>query len=117
MKVCANCSIFDPILKCESITPFGSPVLPLEKMIVARSSSFAAFCCPSALVSHRAGNKTAISSATIFSLARGFSASSSSRIALAGTSSFTRSRNAFDVTTVSNSHCRAHAASVSFDAV
>jgi hypothetical protein len=31
--------MFASKLNCESITPFGSPVLPLEKITVARSSS------------------------------------------------------------------------------
>ncbi len=31
-------SRFDSTLRCDSITPFGLPVLPLEKITVARSS-------------------------------------------------------------------------------
>ena len=34
-KICASPSTLASMLACVSITPFGTPVLPLEKMIVA----------------------------------------------------------------------------------
>ena len=47
------------MLRCVSITPFGSPVLPLEKMIVARSS---ALCRPGPRtqrsITHPGSNRT-----------------------------------------------------------
>ncbi len=36
MKTCETCWMFDMMLKWVSITPLGSPVLPLEKITVAR---------------------------------------------------------------------------------
>ncbi len=36
---CAIASRLDSTLRCDSITPFGAPVLPLEKITVARSSA------------------------------------------------------------------------------
>jgi len=38
LNTCITLSMFDRMLRWVSMTPFGMPVLPLEKMIVARSS-------------------------------------------------------------------------------
>ena len=38
-NTCRIASTFARMLRCVSITPFGSPVLPLEKMTVASASA------------------------------------------------------------------------------
>ena len=42
-KICARASTFARMLRCVSITPFGTPVLPLEKMTVASDSASPSF--------------------------------------------------------------------------
>src|SRR5258706_12079988 len=102
------------------MTPLGSPVLPLEKMMVARSSrepgaapgvededgddsdGFPSLSDRSIM---EAGIRQAMASAVIFSTNPGFAASSSSKIVSQGTLSFSFSRNTFDVTTVLIPHC------------
>ena len=37
-KICSTASTFVARLKCESMMPLGTPVLPLEKITVARLS-------------------------------------------------------------------------------
>ena len=48
-------SRFDSTLRCDSITPFGLPVLPLEKITVARSSEVAALARVEAVAAHPTG--------------------------------------------------------------
>jgi len=49
-----------------SITPFGSPVLPLEKITVAKSSSTTSFSCPATHLSTRYGANFASNQAASF---------------------------------------------------
>ena len=96
-----------------SITPLGSPVLPLEKMMVARSSSD--FVVPPLSErSSEAPGKIQSSSAISFSPRRGAAAASSIRIVLPGTVSGIFSSSNFVVMTVSILHCAAQEASASF---
>ena len=106
MNVCSICSTLDAMLKCVSITPLGSPVLPLEKITVARSSSAGRRRCAQQPL-------PASAPATTTRQAAPHSASPHARFVrqflqqnvCAGTAEFTFSRNAFDVTTVFSSHC------------
>jgi hypothetical protein len=92
------------MLWCVSITPLGSPVLPLEKITVARSSSVR-LIAPRAAFNKRYGSSHAINNAVNFSATRGFSNTSSSSKVRPGISILgKRSRNAFEVTVV----CRLH---------
>ncbi len=58
------------MLKCESTTPLGSPVLPLLKMIVAVSLTVTGRGAPAARSSQRTGAAMASAAATARSAAR-----------------------------------------------
>src|SRR4030095_585625 len=95
--------MFETMLSCVRRTPLGSPVLPLEKITVARSSGRTL-----KRTSMDAGESQALRYAPSRSSTEGFAAASSTRIARPGTSSFTFSRNTLEVTTVLIEHARAH---------
>src|SRR5215467_12720760 len=99
------------------MTPLGSPVLPLEKIIVAVSSSAGFLRAPTDLSISLTGENQEISAAVRRSRALGLSAKSSNMIACPGGCTGTRSRNALEVITVCNSHCFAHEARISLEAV
>src|SRR5262249_60985747 len=105
------------ILWWVSITPLGSPVLPLEKITVARSSVVERRA-PRAFLRSLNGKVQASSSAISFSLSFGDSSTSSSKSLRAGTSiPGKRSRKALEVTTVCRLHWRAQKGRISLFAV
>jgi hypothetical protein len=67
-NTCPIESMFERMLRCESMTPFGMPVLPLEKITDVRSSAVAA-CGTSQREMARAGSTKAVTSVTIFETA------------------------------------------------
>ena len=90
------------------MTPLGSPVLPLEKMTVARSSRADALGLPMTQARVPAGQRAGIlpSARRTFSRANGGLAARSSRKTVStGTVSFIFSRNIRDVMTVPSPHC------------
>src|SRR4051812_5174777 len=99
--------MLDRILKWESITPLGSPVLPLEKTTVAKSSRPAIF--PDRFRSIDLGVATrARFAAANFSRLEGVTSFSSSTRCLQETKIFARFKKTNEVTTVLISHCRMH---------
>ncbi|OLC83469.1 MAG: hypothetical protein AUH72_04350 [Acidobacteria bacterium 13_1_40CM_4_65_8] len=81
--------MFARMLRCDSITPFGTPVLPLEKMTVASEST--SFSCTNSRLIAAAGN-TDVASATPIFAGPDVCSSKSSRNTMPGISS----RPAFD---------------------
>src|SRR5256885_4009473 len=77
MNTCINCATFDAMLKCERITPFGSPVEPLEKITVAVSSSVVFRAAPQYFCSKPDGKNNAPNIAASFSKTPGFATKSS----------------------------------------
>ena len=99
------------------MTPFGSPVLPLEKMMVARSSSVLLRAEPSALSIHDTGKQSAIKRAASFSPTPGSAATVSINTVSTGSFKFNLVMNFSDVTTRLMPHWLMQEASASADRV
>src|SRR5881296_788869 len=102
---------------CVRITPFGSPVEPLENIIVAMSSRDAVRSQPANFARAFAGKRPAASAAATRSPKPVSLATSSIKITSPGGWILTFSRNFRAVTTVFKLHCCAHEDSVSFETV
>ena len=107
-----------------SITPLGSPVLPLEKMTVAevvqvvrRSWLTARPTAEIAPADRRRQTADAQQRRRVSPQCARVGGEVFEEHCFAGTFSFTFSRNAFEVMTVLISHCRMHEASVSSETV
>ena len=131
MNTCDTCWMFETMLKCVSITPFGSPVLPLEKMIVANvstadvplasasTSGWEVVVLPArTFLNNAPGTSQARASAASFSPMRGEPKVSSRKSVRPGMTKLgKRSTKALDVMTTSSSHWPAQAAMISLDEV
>ena len=95
------------MLECESTTPFGSPVLPLLKMIVASASTETGAPIPAKRSNQRTGANNARHAAPNRSPADAAPAISSIQIGVkpGGSSISAFARNAFEVTTDRSPAC------------
>src|SRR5207244_5202212 len=117
MNTCINCATFDAMLKCDRITPFGSPVEPLEKITVAVSSGVVFRVAPQYFCSKPVGKNNAPNNAASFSKNPGSAKRSSAYSTSPGGWTFTFSKNNFDVTVVFSPHCFAQDSSDSRETV
>src|ERR1700674_2080264 len=99
------------------MTPLGSPVEPLEKIIVAMSSSDAGRSQPANFLMAFAGKRLAANAAAIRTPYPASLATSSMQIVFPGGWILTFSRKTRAVTTVFKLHCCAQEARVSFETV